>query len=139
MLETTRNSLPTQRRDLSIHDLDQAGARLRAQALWHTHGQGAVTLIRQPELRVVLMELRAGARMLEHRTVAQVTIHALRGRVHLRIGDRRVSLAAGQLLVLDHDVTHDLVADEDSAVLLTLAWPGDPAPPEAPGAAGGAS
>jgi len=35
-----------------------------------------------------------------------------------------VELPAGQLLVLDQCVPHDVEAEEDSAFLLTLSWHG---------------
>jgi len=34
-------------------------------------------------------------------------------------------LPAGHLLALDHDVPHEIVAQADSAFLLTIAWPAD--------------
>ncbi len=109
---------------LPVLDLDAAGDRLRAQAPWCVHGHAAATLVRERDLRVVLIELRAGAHMPEHRTVAQVSIHALRGRVRLIVADRTVTLVAGQVLILDGNVAHDVHAAVDSALLLTIAWRG---------------
>lgn len=107
---------------LAVLDLDGASSRLRESASWRLHGHAAATLVRERELRVVLIELRAGARMAAHRTTAPVSIHALRGRVHLIVADRTITLAAGQVLILDSNVAHDVHADVDSAVLVTLAW-----------------
>lgn len=121
---------PQPARTLPVLDLDLAGDRLREEAPWRLHGYAAATLVRERDLRVVLIELRAGAHMPEHRTVARVTIHALRGRVRLLLADRAVTLVAGQVLVLDGNVAHDVHADVDSALLLTIAWRGAAAPDE---------
>jgi hypothetical protein len=43
--------------------------------------------------------------------------------VRLVVGEGTVDLALGGLLVLDRAVPHDVEALEDSAILLTLAWP----------------
>ncbi|MCA9675819.1 MAG: hypothetical protein H6708_33635 [Kofleriaceae bacterium] len=137
MLETTRRSMSVHAAALSIHDLDQASARLRAQTPWQRHGQSAVTLIKEPDLRVVLLELRAGARVVEHHTAARVTIHLLRGRVRMHVGDRTLPLVAGQLVMLAADVAHDVGADDDSTVLVTLAW--SPAARAGAGATGAGS
>jgi quercetin dioxygenase-like cupin family protein len=51
----------------------------------------------------------------------------LAGHIRLKLSDRTVELPAGQLLVLDQCVSHDVEAEEDSAFLLTLSWPGDEA------------
>jgi quercetin dioxygenase-like cupin family protein len=70
--------------------------------------------------------------MREHKTSARISIQTLAGRVHLKLGDRTVDLPAGQLLALDPSLPHDVEADEDSAILLTLSWRGlDSEAPEA--------
>lgn len=107
-----------------ILDLDVAGARLRAQPAYRQAGHAAATLVRERDLRVVLIELGAGGCLPVHHTVARVSIQAVRGRVRLQVGGATVTLAAGQLLVLDGGVAHDVTADRDSALLLTIAWHG---------------
>jgi len=39
--------------------------------------------------------------------------------------DHLVDLTPGQLLALDRSIKHDVEAREDSAFLLTIAWPTD--------------
>ena len=60
--------------------------------------------------------------MPQHVAAPTVSIQALEGHIRLRLPDRTAELAAGQLLVLDGGVPHDVETDEDSAFLLTLAW-----------------
>ena len=108
--------------ELPVIDVGAAGDRMREQASWRVHGHAAATLVREDDLRIVLLELRRGAHLQEHRTTARVSVHVLRGRVHLTAGERRVTLAAGQLVVLDHDVAHDVDAEVDSSLLVTIAW-----------------
>jgi len=40
----------------------------------------------------------------------------------VRLADQKVDLSAGELLVLDCGVLHDLEALEESAFLLTISW-----------------
>ena len=63
-------------------------------------------------------------RMHEHKTAARISVQTLTGHIRLRLPDRTVELPAGQLLVLDQCVPHDVEAEEDSAFLLTLSWHG---------------
>jgi hypothetical protein len=42
------------------------------------------------------------------------------------VGDRVAELTSGHLLALDRSIKHDVEALEDSAFLLTIAWPADP-------------
>ena len=97
--------------------------RLRAETTWKT-GQNARTLIKYDDFRVVLIALAAEARMPEHKAEGRISIHVLSGHIQLRAAGRTFSLRSGGLLALDHDVAHDVHALEESALLLTIAWPG---------------
>lgn len=104
-------------------DLPAESHRLRAETTWTT-GQNARTLIKYDDFRVVVIALAAEARMQEHKTEGRISIHVLSGHVELRACGRTFSLRSGGLLALDHGVSHDLQALEESALLLTIAWPG---------------
>jgi len=61
--------------------------------------------------------------MNEHQAEGRVSIHHLLGKILIHLPDQKVGLAAGQLLVMDCGVVHDVEAVEESAFLLTIAWP----------------
>jgi len=104
-------------------DLPAEVDRLRAETTWSS-GQNAKTLVKYSDLRVVLTVLQAKARMPEHKTEGRISVHVLSGHLHLRAAGRTFSLRPGSLLALDHGVPHDVEALEESAFLLTIAWPG---------------
>ena len=94
------------------------------------NGQNAKTLAKYDDLRIVLIVLKARARIPGHRAEGRVAVHTIRGHIRMRALERTFDLPAGSLLTLDQGVPHDVEALEDSAVLLTIAWPGregDPA------------
>jgi quercetin dioxygenase-like cupin family protein len=86
-------------------------------------GRVAKTLAKHPDLRVILMVVRKGTRINEHGAAGRVSIHTLHGKVTLHVQSQVTDLPAGNLLVLDQDIPHDVVAEEDSAFLVTIAWP----------------
>jgi quercetin dioxygenase-like cupin family protein len=92
-------------------------------------GQKARTLAKYDDLRIVLIALTAQARIPGHRAEGRVSVHTIRGHVRMRALGRTFDLPAGSLLALDQGVPHDVEALEDSAVLLTIAWPGRPGAP----------
>lgn len=96
--------------------------RLKAEATWST-GQNARTLIKYDDLRVVLTALQSGARMPEHQTDGRLSVQVLSGHIQVRASGRTFNLRAGGLLALDRGIRHDVTAVEESAFLLTLAWP----------------
>ncbi len=87
-------------------------------------GPSSKTLVKHPDLRIVLLAMRKRMCMHEHRTTARISVQTLSGHIRLRLPNRTVELLTGQLLVLDQCVSHDVEAEEDSAFLLTLSWHG---------------
>jgi len=87
-------------------------------------GQNAKTLIKYDDFRVVLITLKAHTRIPGHHAEGRISVQTIRGHIRLRALERTFDLAAGSLLALDQDVAHDVEALEDTAFLLTIAWPG---------------
>jgi quercetin dioxygenase-like cupin family protein len=103
-------------------DLTRELEQLAAEPEWK-NGQNARTLVKYDDLRVVLTALKAQARLPEHRTEGRISIHVVSGHVHVRADGRTFDLRVGGLVALDRGVPHDVMALEDSAFLLTIAWP----------------
>ena len=103
-------------------DLAKEAEALRKEPTWQAHGHNAKTLVKHPDFRVVLIALRAGARMQEHSTDQCVTIHLLTGRLRLGLPSGTVELPMGSLLALEQTVVHDVEAIADSVILLSLGW-----------------
>ncbi|NEE00696.1 cupin domain-containing protein [Phytoactinopolyspora halotolerans] len=83
------------------------------------NGRASRTLHSGARLRQTLMALTAGTRCDEHQSEGDATVQCLRGRVRLNAGERSILVEEGTLV----DVPpwrHDLVADEDSLVILTV-------------------
>jgi quercetin dioxygenase-like cupin family protein len=105
-----------------IHvQLSEQLERLRQEPIWRTSGRNAITLAKEPRLRVVLMLLGKGTRIPEHQAAGPLTLHVLSGSVTFRTGDRAETLASGELVVLESAIEHEVEALAESACLLTLA------------------
>jgi quercetin dioxygenase-like cupin family protein len=105
-------------------DLNAEVSRLHRENTWNT-GQRARTLIKYDDLRVVLMALQAGAHVPEHKANGRISIQVLSGHIRLNASGRAFDLRPGSLVALDERTPHDLEALEESAALLTVAWPGE--------------
>lgn len=103
-------------------ELSDIGAELRAASAYWRDGHTARTLVREEDIRIVYVAMKAGAVMKEHRADETAAIHGLEGHVRLRRSDHTVDLRAGQLLVLERGMEHEVEAVADSAFLLTLGW-----------------
>jgi quercetin dioxygenase-like cupin family protein len=87
-------------------------------------GQNAKTLAKYETFRVLLTALKAHARLPRHQTEGRISIQTVAGHIQVRAEGRTFDLPTGRLLALDHGLPHDVEALEESAFLLTIAWPG---------------
>jgi quercetin dioxygenase-like cupin family protein len=87
-----------------------------------TTGHSATTLVKNRGMRVVLLALEAGSQLKEHKVDADITVLVLRGSVRFRVGEDERQLEKGRLLAVGRELTHDVIALEDTELLLTLSW-----------------
>ncbi len=103
-------------------DMVDIAREMRREDTYVRDGHTARTLVREADLRIVLIVMRAGATMKEHQVAETASVHALSGHVRLRLPDRAVELSTGRLLVLEPGLRHNVEALEESTLLLTLGW-----------------
>jgi len=108
--------------EVAVFDLSQEAALLRQEPAWQQNDRNAKTFVKEADLRVVLTVLKQGAIIKEHRAPGTAVVQAVTGRIRLRIADRAVELSAGQVVVLERDVPHDVEALEESAFAITIGW-----------------
>lgn len=107
-------------------DLNREIEQLRSEGRWQS-GHTAKTLAKYPDLRVVLIVMKAGGRMEQHRAEGRISIQTLDGEIRFTTAERPVELPAGQMLTLERSIPHDIESAVDSAFLLTIVWPHPPA------------
>ncbi len=91
---------------------------------WRTlAGRSSRTLVKYPDLRIVLVSMKAGARLKQHKTSARSAILTLAGHLRCHLPSATVEVPRGELLALDRDMSHDVEAIRPSTFLLILARP----------------
>jgi quercetin dioxygenase-like cupin family protein len=117
------NRLPGLAEPLLQIDLDLELQQLRQEDSWQREtGRSSKTPAKYPDFRIVLILMKSGTRMRQHRAEGRVSIQQLEGQVCIHLADRKVNVSVGHLLVLDCGVLHDVEALEESALLLTISW-----------------
>jgi quercetin dioxygenase-like cupin family protein len=101
-------------------DLSAARAHLVAEAAAAPTRHRQTTLIRFGNTTVALFHFSQGSSLPEHLTHGTVTIHVLEGHLTVRAQGQSHALPAGQILVLAKDIKHDVHADQESFMLLTV-------------------
>lgn len=115
---TARLTAPLLKFDLAA-EIEQ----LHGEEHWLRDGRISRTLVKHSDFRIVLMLMKAGMLMPEHKTDARISIHTLSGRLLINLEGQPVELSAGHLLVLEKALSHDVNALEESAFLLSISWP----------------
>lgn len=128
-METTNREAPSERRErmkapqTAQINLSTERKRVHAQAGWAEHGHAATTLFKYPDIRAVLIGMKAGARIPEHQTEGRLSLQCLSGRVRVHARGEDAELSAGRMLTLERNVPHSLEAFEESDLLLTIVLP----------------
>lgn len=103
-------------------DLAALAREMRSEDAYAREGHTARTLVRADDLRVVLIVMRAGAIIREHRANETASIHAIEGQLQVTLRDREIELVRDRMVVLGAGVHHDVRAADDCAFVLTLGW-----------------
>lgn len=101
-------------------DLADEIRRLNSEQPWQAE-HTANTIVKYPDFRIVLIALKAGARLHEHRTTGCISIQCLSGAVHVQVEGQEIEMSSGKLLSLDSEVPHAVEAKMASVLLLTIA------------------
>jgi quercetin dioxygenase-like cupin family protein len=97
--------------------------RLKHEPTWRTGDRNAITLTKEPALRVVLIALKQNAKLHEHQAGGPVTIQAVSGLLRVTIVGLALDLRPGEIAVLESAIDHEVEALEEATLLLTLVKP----------------
>ena len=99
--------------------------KLKKASSWQREsGRSSETLVKYGEFRIVLVRMKPGSYMSHHRAEGPISIQAIHGKIRVHLPEDRIEeLEVGDLLTLDRCLEHDVEALEESAFLLTIAWP----------------
>lgn len=108
---------------LNLFPLADHVRRLKAEAPIAAHGRDSLTLVRDPEVDVVVVALAAGGRLPQHRAPGPVSVLVLEGRIAFTAGGRRLEAGPHDLITLEARAPHSVEALEPSAMLITISTP----------------
>ena len=112
------------REPLMRFELQAEVERLANESEWNEGDRNAIVLEKDARLRVLLTTLRTGAIIGEDDIDGPFTVQVLTGAVVVKRGDRSIELAEGDLATVEPGPAAWAVkALDDSAILLTIAWP----------------
>ncbi len=93
---------------------------LKQEPEWISGTRNSVTVVKTPNLSIVLTAVRKGATLCGHEVDGPITLQVLSGTVQFGVAGEPRTLAVGTVIALDKAVSHDIQALEDSELLLTI-------------------
>lgn len=108
----------------AVHHLDLQSEADRLLGELPGHHRRTNTLVREAGVSIVMMALESGDTLQEHSAPGVVIVQALRGRVTLTADGQPIELTPGHIAVFQPGVRHDLKAQVESVVLVTVCGEG---------------
>ena len=95
-------------------------ASLRNEMLYNEEKVAIKVLMETETSKEIRIMFRKGQSMKEHKAGFPITVEVHQGTIAFGVNGEVLKLVAGDLIYLDANVPHDLFAEEDSMVRLTL-------------------
>jgi quercetin dioxygenase-like cupin family protein len=86
-------------------------------------GHTARTLFKKTDFRMVLISMEKGSILKEHHADGTISIQVLKGSIHFAAKGEAHTLQPNTVVTLGASIKHEIEALEESAFLLTIAWP----------------
>lgn len=102
-------------------DLNHFVEQLRAAPAWKESDRNSMTIFKSDQLRIVLIGLHEGAELKTHTANGIITVQVLEGQMKFIAEPQTVGLQKGQMVTLQKQVPHSVVALKETFFLLTLA------------------
>ena len=98
-------------------------AEIRSEHAYSQIGHAARTLVREDDLRIIVIAMRTGAVIPEHQANDTVSVQVLSGRVRLNLVDGQSrELTGTQLVALEGGARHAVEALDESSLLVTFGY-----------------
>jgi len=106
-----------------VFDIHAEVRRLKDDLEFTSAGRAARTLAKTAGLRVTLVLIKKEFGMKPEATAGGASIHVLEGRLRVDAGEAQWDVGAGEVIVLGDNLREPITALEETAFLLTVAWP----------------
>jgi quercetin dioxygenase-like cupin family protein len=97
-------------------NLTQEVAQLQSKDAWRRNrGRSSKTLVKYPDLHIVLILMKAGTQLGKHHVDGRISIQLLQGAVRAQLPVQSVPINPGDLLALEYGIPHNIEAIKESA------------------------
>jgi quercetin dioxygenase-like cupin family protein len=105
-------------------DLTEQIEELRQDENYLRSGRVGRTMVKAGPLRLTLTLIAEGVDVGTHHATSHMTLQVLQGRLSYRLGDDAFEIGQGKVLFFGPGHAQDILAEEDTALLLTITGDG---------------
>lgn len=101
-------------------DLNNFILQIKHEITWATTDHNSITIFKTDNTTVVLIGMHQNAELKKHKAYGNIHVQVLEGEIIFYTEQQTVSLKKGQMIALRADISHSVLALEDSFFLLTV-------------------
>ncbi len=95
--------------------------QIKNETTWTDSDRNSVTIFKSETMRIVLIGLHENAELKPHKANGVISVQVLEGKINFITEQQSSQLEKGQMIALQENIIHSVVALTDSFFLLTLA------------------
>ena len=96
-------------------------AQVKQEKTWGDSDRNSITIFKSDTIRLLLMGLHQGAELKPHTAKGEITVQVIEGKINFNTKQHSALLEKGQMVALQANIEHSVVALTETFFLLTLA------------------
>ncbi len=94
--------------------------QIKSESAWKDSDRNSVTIFKSETMRIVLMGLHQHAELKPHKANGVISVQVLEGKINFSTDQKTAVIESGQMIALQENISHSVLALADSFFLLTL-------------------
>ncbi|MEO6167518.1 MAG: cupin domain-containing protein [Chitinophagales bacterium] len=101
-------------------DLNKFIAELKQENTWADSDHNSITVFKSDNSTIVLIGMHTNAELKEHTSIGNISVQVLDGEINFFAEQQTHYLGKGQMITLEANIPHSLIALKESFLLLTV-------------------
>ena len=95
-------------------------AQLKQETTWTDSDRNSITVFKSGNMTIVLIGVHANAELKTHIAKGHISLQVLDGKINFTAERKTISLGKGQMVCLQQNIPHSILAIQESFFLLTM-------------------
>jgi quercetin dioxygenase-like cupin family protein len=95
-------------------------AQVKSDPNWQKNDKHTLNLFKSEHLKILLIGLHEEAELKPHKAPGMISVQVIKGEMNFFVGEEAHHLEAGQMTVLEENITHSVQALKETFFLLSL-------------------